>query len=143
MNIKFNPDKPDILHVYDAETGAKICEAHEAAPMSFFAVPEEVEAHKREQNRQLADARATLDRMRTPYEERIAGAEKPKHRTASLSGLMKEGDVAQIVVAMPQDREYSAEMQERSKKRQGKRSLHKRDNITLYEEIAKADRRAQ
>ena len=143
VNIKFNPDKPDILHVYDAETGAKICEAHEAAPMSFFAAPEEVEAHKREQNRQLADARATLDWMRTPYEERIADTEKPKRRTASLPGLMKEGDGAQTVVAMPQDREFSAEMQERGKKRQGKRSLHKRDNITLYEEIAKADRRAQ
>ena len=143
VNIKFNPDKPDVLHVYDAENGAKICEAHEARAMSFFATPEEVEAHKREQNRQLADAQATLDRMRTPYEDRIAGAEKPKRRTASLPGLMKEGDGAQTVVAMPQDREYSAEMQERSKKRQGKRSLHKRDNITLYEEIAKADRRAQ
>ena len=143
VNVKFNPDKPDVLHVYDAETGAKICEAHEVKAMSFFATPEEVEAHKRDQNRQIADARATIDRMRTPYEERTAGAEKPKRRTASLPGLMKEGDGAQNVVTMPQDREYSAEMQERSKKRQGKRSLHKRDNITLYEEIAKADRRAQ
>lgn len=143
VNIKYNPDKPEALHVYNAETGAKICEAHIIRPLSFFAPPEEVKELKREQNRQIADAQATLDWNRMPYEERNSSAEKPKRRRASLPGLMKEGNGSQKVVAVPQDREYCAEMQERSKKRQGDRSLHCRDNITLYEEIMNAERRAQ
>ena len=144
VNIKFNPDKPEVVHVFDAETGAKICEAQEAEPMSFHATPEQVAAHKREQNRQLSDARETLNRMRTPYAERMEGAEKPGNRTASLPGLMKEGDGRPIpanVVYMPQDREYSAEAQEQGKRRQGDRSLQRKPSAALYEEIKKAGRR--
>ena len=136
MNIKFNLDKPEVVHVFDAETGAKICEAHEAEPMSFHATPEQVAAHKREQNRQLSDARETLNRMRTPYAERMEGAEKPGNRTASLPGLMKEGDGRPIpanVVYMPQDREWRNDADERKSRKPHDSIMFKRNNSEFFE----------
>lgn len=117
VGIKWDIDDVTKLYVYTRD-GHKVCEATSAELLMIAPkVPQEaLEKHLRNQKRQLKDVRETLEEFRRPYEARIEEGDGKAKAVGALDLTVKaDHSTKQKVVALPVDKEYREEAEERRK----------------------------
>lgn len=115
VNIMYDPEDVTRLYVYD-ESWKSVCEAVSYELLQFgHSIPQkEVEEHKKEQNRQIKDAKKILDEATRPLDERIAGAAAANR---IVGGMMLEGKGNnEKVVTLPTDPVYREEVKNKKTK---------------------------
>lgn len=107
VNVKWDIDDVSKLYVYDLD-GHKICEAVSAKVLSFgpHCSQAALEEHIKKQKRQLKEVEAVHAAFTMPYEERMG---LPSDAIGGLDLTIK-GEHEAKIVALPQDREYRAEV---------------------------------
>lgn len=116
VGIKWDIDDVSKLYVFDEE-GRKICEAVSPEYLAFgeHCSQAALERHLRNQKRQEREMREILDSMTRPYEAR-----NDESRTSDAVGKIDitiKADHGQKVIALPNDKEYRAEVASASKKK--------------------------
>lgn len=115
VGIKWDIDDVTRLYVYDEE-GRKICEAVSAELLAFgpHCSQAALEKHLREQKRQERDIREFLEERTRPYELRLAEGGRPSEAVGMIDLTIK-AERPQKVIALPNDKEFRAEVAATSK----------------------------
>ena len=114
---KWDTDDVTKLYVFDEE-GRKICEAVSPELLAFgpHCSQAALERHLRNQRRQEREMREILDSMTRPYELRGEEGGQPSEAVGMIDLTIK-ATRSPKVIALPQDKEYRAEVKSRSKKK--------------------------
>ena len=117
VGIKWDIDDVTKLYVFDEE-GRKICEAVSPELLAFgpHCSQAALERHLRNQRRQEREMREILDSMTRPYELRGEEGGQPSEAVGMIDLTIK-ATRSPKVIALPQDKEYRAEVKGRSKKK--------------------------
>lgn len=117
VGIKWDIDDVTKLYVFDEE-GRKICEAVSPELLAFgpHCSQAALERHLRNQRRQEREMREILDSMTRPYELRGEEGGQPSEAVGMIDLTIK-ATRSPKVIALPQDKEYRAEVKSRSKKK--------------------------
>ena len=109
VGIKWDIDDVTKLYVYDKE-GRKICEAVAPELLAFgpHCSQATLEAHMKAQKQQLKNVREALEDFTTPYELRVEQG-RPSDAVGKLDLTIK-AERSPKVIALPNDKEYRAEM---------------------------------
>ena len=113
VGIKWDIDDVTKLYVFDEE-GRKICEAVSPELLAFgpHCSQAALERHLRNQRRQERE----MDSMTRPYELRGEEGGQPSEAVGMIDLTIK-ATRSPKVIALPQDKEYRAEVKSRSKKK--------------------------
>ena len=117
VGIKWDIDDVTKLYVFDEE-GRKICEAVSPELLAFgpHCSQAALEEHLRNQKRQERDMREILDSMTRPYELRGAEGGRPSEAIGAIDLTIKANRPSKVV-ALPQDKEYRAEVAATTRKK--------------------------
>lgn len=116
VDVKYNPEDTSKLYVYTTD-GRKIGEAgrQELLAVSYRNDSEQLVEHKTRQARQLRSIKENLEDWTTPYAERPEAADATPQVTGGYE--LTTGKKPRKVVALPVDRQYTQEMQEKQQRR--------------------------
>ena len=117
VGIKWDIDDVTKLYVFDEE-GRKICEAVSPELLAFgpHCSQAALERHLRNQKRQEREMREILDSMTRPYELRGEEGGRPSEAVGMVDLTIKATHSPKVI-ALPQDKEYRAEVTSRAKKK--------------------------
>ena len=117
VGIKWDIDDVTKLYVFDNQ-GRKICEAVSAELLAFgpHCSQAALEKHLRDQKRQEREVREFLEERTRPYELRISEGGRASEAVGMIDLTIK-ADRAPRVIALPNDKEFRAEIAASSKKK--------------------------
>ncbi len=117
VDIKWDTEDVTRLYVYTKE-GKKICEAvsQELLVIAPKVQQKALEEHMKMQKRQLKADAERLKEYTTPFEERIARYNEAPGTVVGADDLMIKGKRGDKVVALPNDRQFGAELKDRKNK---------------------------
>ena len=117
VGIKWDIDDVTKLYVFDEE-GRKICEAVSPELLAFgpHCSQAALEEHLKKQKRQEREAREFLEERLRPYELRGTDGRRPSEAIGAIDLTIKANRPSKVV-ALPQDKEYRAEVAATTRKK--------------------------
>lgn len=133
VDIRYDVNDVTTIYVYNRE-GEFICEAksQELLQIAPSISQKVLEEHIKMQKEQIKRDRDRLNEYRMPLEERLATHEAATSEVIGLGDMMTEGKgKAEKIVALPADKQYREQLQNKAKKQETSDYLQKKADSVL------------